>query len=171
MYKVSCSDKRKVVFMGNTVSHSKKKKKKRIPVTLTNRDIDKEVKLPLLCPKCGKPMKYTELQNSGSTVKRYICSECDIAASVKEVNGTLKLLSTPANRRLRTLRYKAHLYQDRIVESGIMDVRGLYKYMSVCCDTDGMLHIGFLNELTCAEYIEKAKAILREHGVPYDDIT
>lgn len=156
--------------MGKTVSHSKKKKKKRIPVTLTNRDIDKEVKLPLLCPKCGKPMKYTELQNSGSTVKRYICSECDIAASVKEVNGTLKLLSTPANRRLRTLRYKAHLYQDRIVDSGIMDARGLYKYMSVRCGSNEMIHIGFLNELSCAEYIENAKDILRQHGISFDDI-
>lgn len=156
--------------MGKTVSHSKKKKKKRIPVTLTNRDIEKEVKLPLLCPKCGKPMKYTELQNSGSTVKRYICSECDIAASVKEVNGTLKLLSTPANRRLRTLRYKAHLYQDRIVDSGIMDARGLYKYMSVRCGSNEMIHIGFLNELSCAEYIENAKDILRQHGISFDDI-
>lgn len=123
------------------------------------KDVWRDLKESPFCPYCGGKMTVRPANEiiKGREGLLYVCENhpvCDCYCRVnKTENGSMHLISTPANRNLRALRSEAHYYLDKIVEAGIfkknMDV---YHYMNSRHDFIGN-HIGNLREYGCIQFI------------------
>jgi len=113
----------------------------------------------LKCEYCGSPMilKPASFVNVKYDQMVYACTnypECDCYCRVKENKGKYLLVSTPADRTLRSMRNEAHFYMDLILKNRIFNNMGdLYEVLAAKSSIGGgyVKHIGECREYGCKE--------------------
>lgn len=139
---------------------------------------DNQIKDPsnVKCPYCGSRM---ELRSAKGIKKEkyadetlFVCKnhpncDCYCRAMVKE-NGSVYMINTPADAKLRALRNEAHYYFDKLVAFHIFTNRNeAYRWLTASISLGGLgrKHIGEFNEYFCEKAIEECVKALYNNMV------
>lgn len=109
------------------------------------------------CPVCNKLMKLNERQSGQLIIE---CQECDINGRVQKglKNDKYYLVSVPADKITRSLRYEAHIYFNAIVNNKILSKQDAYMWLTskiyFSSKQDTMFHIGEMDSEMCKRVID-----------------
>lgn len=124
-------------------------------------------KLDLECPYCGKRMIPGKGKDVGSRHEEnniYRCPDfpsCDCYCRVDYYNNKIKMISTPANKKLRALRSQAHHYMNILTKNNIETARGVYRMLQFKYSYGtGQIHIGNCHEGACIEIINECISLI-----------
>lgn len=124
-------------------------------------DVNQDLKTEPTCPYCGKRMILKKGSDINSTYKdqmQYVCQgypACNVYCRADFYKGSWRMVSTPADEKLRQWRREAHFWMDKLIEAGICkDMKEVYWYISNagCSVSNGkQIHIGQCREYGCME--------------------
>ncbi len=129
-----------------------------------------------VCPYCGAKMKLMGAKEQNSKYEdqlRYVCptEDCNCSARAQVINGSLMLISTPANRQLRNLRNEAHFWIQKLTETGVIsDKQGVAYYLSNTITTGASryVHVGSCREAGCMDIIRACVKKLYENREKFE---
>lgn len=125
-------------------------------------DIKEEILQAKICPYCGNEPEYVDSRviYGKSYGMIYLCRPCDAYVGVH--HGTTKApLGRLANKRLRSLKKKAHKYFDKIWKNKLMSRTEAYTWLAGrLCIPKNECHIGMFDEYLCEKTIKFCKQIV-----------